>query len=179
MLKQLIHGLIGRFERQFGYDAAYLHEIAEASRPAFRTMWAATRMSQHRESLPKDVWYVAKLAAARAEDCGPCTQLVVNMALKAGVAPATVESALAEDMKTLPSDCRLVLRFTQAMIANEPADEMRADIRARWGERGLITIAYAIAGSRIFPQVKRVLGHAHACVRVDVAGRPVTFREAA
>jgi hypothetical protein len=179
MIGWIANRFIDGFAKRYDYDPAYMRAMVRDAPEAFFKFARVADASQHRKAAPVDAIFAAKLIATVAEDCGPCTQLVVNMALKAGVAPATVEAALAEDMKTLPSDCRLVLRFTQAMIANEPADEMRADIRARWGERGLITIAYAIAGSRIFPQVKRVLGHAHACVRVEVAGRAVTFREAA
>ena len=49
------------------------------------------------------------------------------------------------------------------------------EIVKRWGRRGLISLAFAITASRIYPTVKYALGHGKACMRVIVDGTPVTF----
>jgi hypothetical protein len=40
----------------------------------------------------------------------------------------------------------------------------------RFGQDGLISLSFAMAGARIFPTLKRALGHARACERLRVAG---------
>ena len=47
-------------------------------------------------------------------------------------------------------------------------DELRETLRQRYGERGLIELAYAIASSQIPPTVKRCLGYARSCRLVHV-----------
>jgi hypothetical protein len=52
---------------------------------------------------------------------------------------------------------------------------MRAAIVDCWGQRGLVSLAFAITAGRIFPTLKYALGHGHACMRVTIAGetRPI------
>ena len=35
----------------------------------------------------------------------------------------------------------------------------------------MVTLAFAIASTRVFPTLKYALGHGHVCTRVRVAGR--------
>ncbi|MBI1239984.1 MAG: hypothetical protein GC199_11660 [Alphaproteobacteria bacterium] len=179
MLNRLLHNQIAKFERRFGYDATYMHEIADISSRAFRVLWMGTQLSQYREDLPKPLWYIAKIGAARADDCGPCTQLVINMALQDGVDPAMLRHLLADEWHRLSPEEALVASFTKAVISHTEASEMREDIERRWGKRALVTLAFGIAGSRIYPQMKHVLGHAEACVRVEVDGTTVAVPRAA
>ncbi len=65
-------------------------------------------------------------------------------------------------------------RFTRATLAHDPAaDEYREAIVKRWGRRALVSLAFAITASRIYPTVKYALGHGKACMRVVVGGTPV------
>jgi hypothetical protein len=48
------------------------------------------------------------------------------------------------------------------------AEAGRDQIRARWGEKGLIELAFTIATARFYPAVKRGMGYAQACERVMV-----------
>jgi hypothetical protein len=43
----------------------------------------------------------------------------------------------------------------------------------RWGPRALLSLAFAITASRVFPTIKYALGHGKACQRVTVAGEHV------
>ena len=87
MIRSLLHRTINRFERHYGYDGTYMHEILNASVGAFFKLTLAQMMNLHREGVPADAVHAARITTARFEDCGPCAQLVVNMALEAGVAP--------------------------------------------------------------------------------------------
>src|SRR5579872_4079210 len=85
MIKSYLHKKIAAMEREFGYDASYAHEMLDASLPAFVKFALFQSMAKHRDGVPLDAWCAAGLAAAMSEDCGPCAQLCVDLALKAGV----------------------------------------------------------------------------------------------
>ena len=179
MIRLILHSTIRRFERRYDYDATYMHAILEASIPAFVKFALAQTMSAHREGVSPDALFAARIAAVRFEDCGPCAQLVVNMALEAGVEPAMVRAIVARDVRRLSADASLGLRLADAVLAHESTDDARANVVARFGEKGLITLAYAIAATRIYPTLKRALGHAHTCERLRVEGEYVIAARAA
>ncbi len=168
MIRSLLHRTIGAFERRYGYDAAYMHEILDTSVGAFLKLGMAQAMNAHRDSVPNDALFAARIAAVRFEDCGPCAQLVVNMALEAGVAPDMVRAIVARDQAKLSDDARVGLALADAVLAHAPTDDARAEVARRYGERGLVTLAYTIAATRIYPTMKRALGHAHACERLRI-----------
>lgn len=95
------------------------------------------------------------------------------MAEEAGVAPQLVRALVARDLPRLTSDALLGLRLADAVLAHELTDDIRAEVVARFGQRGLVTLAYAIAATRIYPTMKRALGHAHTCERLSVDGEAV------
>jgi len=179
MIRSILHAVIRRFERHYDYDATYMHEIADASVPAFCKLALAQVMGSHREAISPDALFAARIAAVRFEDCGPCAQLVVNMALEAGVQPAMVRSIVARDLARLSDDAALGLRLADAVLAHESTDGIRDEVVARFGEQGLITLAYAIATTRTYPTMKRALGHAHTCERLRVQGETVVAARAA
>src|SRR5262249_51929520 len=136
----------------------------------------ATALGQFRRDVPLEAWFAAGITAVRHEDCGPCTQLAVTMAERAGVSPAVLRAVLADHVDAMPPDVALAWKFTRATLAHDPAaDEYRETIAKRWGPRALVSLAFAIPASRIYPTVKYALGHGKACMRVVVAGAPVTF----
>ena len=179
MIRSLLHRTIRGFERRYDYDATYMHEILEASLPAFIKLLLAQAMNAHREAVPLDALFAARVAAVRFEDCGPCAQLVVNMAREAGLASTTLRAIVARDTALLSDDARLGLALADAVLAHTPCDEVRDEIRRRWGEAGLVTLAYTIAGTRTYPTMKRALGHAHTCERLTVDGESVPAARAA
>jgi hypothetical protein len=176
MLGWLVRRQIAKFERDFDYDFTYARDIYEASPRAFFRFARISGLAEHRENVPRDAWFAAKIAAALAEDCGPCTQLVVTMAEREGMSPPTLRAILAGEQgalpRALPPDAALGFRFARAVLARDVAegDRLRDEVVSRWGRKGLITLALTIAASRTFPAVKYALGHGHACVQVRVAG---------
>jgi alkylhydroperoxidase/carboxymuconolactone decarboxylase family protein YurZ len=179
MFKQFLHRRIAKLERAFGYDATYFHEVVDASTPAFAKFTAFQWMSSHRDHIPRDAWFAARIAAALSEDCGPCTQLVVNMALRQGMNANAIASLLRGDLEQAGADAELGFRYGIA-VANGTDDCLRLaeEAEARYGKRGLVSLAYAVACSRVYPALKRGLGHGVTCSSIVVSDVTITIREA-
>lgn len=176
MIRRLLHSMTRRFERGWNYDAAYLHDMIDASPRAAWIFSRVTAMGQFRRDVPIEAWCAAGITAVRHEDCGPCTQLAVTMAERAGVSPDVLRAILSDDPAAMPPETALVWRFTRATLAHDPlADEYREAIVDTWGRRALVSLAFAITTARIYPTVKYALGHGKTCTRVVVSGMPVTF----
>jgi hypothetical protein len=176
MIRWALHKAIDKFERQWKYDAGYMRDIIDASPRAAWLFSRAAALGRFRRDIPLEPWYAAGITAVRHEDCGPCTQLGISMAERAGVDPAVLRAVLSDDPQSMPPDVALVWSFTRATLAHDPAaDEYREAIVQRWGQLGLISLAFAITASRIYPTVKYALGHGKACMRVVVGGTPLVF----
>jgi hypothetical protein len=173
MLKWLIRRRLAAFERDYGYDSSYAAEILDVG---IRPMLVFNRimpMSRYRRDAPPDAWFAAKIATALSEDCGPCTQLAVTMAERAGVAPDVLRAILARDLGGMTPDAALGFSFATATLAHDPAaDEHREEIVRRWGKHALVSLAFVIASARVFPTVKYALVHGKSCQRVTVGGAP-------
>jgi hypothetical protein len=176
MIKWALRKAIHKFERDWNYDAGYMHDMIDASPRAAWLFSRVTALGQFRRDIPLEAWFAAGLTAVRNEDCGPCTQLAITMAERAGVAPAVLRAVLTDNPDAMPADVALVWRFTRATLAHDPdADDYRAVIVERWGRRALVSVALAITASRLYPTVKYALGHGKACMRVVVDGTPVIY----
>jgi hypothetical protein len=176
MIKWLFKRAIASFERDWKYDGSYMRDIIDASPRAAWLFSRAAALGQFRRDVPIEPWYAAGITAVRHEDCGPCTQLGVTMAERAGVSPAVLRAVLADNLEAMPPDVALVWKFTRATLAHDAAaDEYRDAIVKRWGRLGLVSLAFAITASRIYPTVKYALGHGKACMRIVVADTPVLF----
>lgn len=175
MLKWLMHRSVRAFERQWQYDAAYIHELIDVDPRAAWAFQRAIGLGRYRRGVPADALAAAGITAVRSEDCGPCTQLGVTMAERAGVDPAVLRAVLRGDPAAMPDHVALVWRFTCATLAHDPAaDGFRGEIERRWGRRAVVSLAFTILTSRMYPTVKYALGHGATCARVIVAGAPVT-----
>jgi hypothetical protein len=110
--------------------------------------------------------------AVRAEDCGPCTQLVVDMARADGVPDALLRAVLQDDhaaIQAVDADTALAAHFARCWTSHSPSlADARDALRRRFGERGLASLALAMSGARMFPMIKSALGHGQACQRVQV-----------
>lgn len=176
MIRWALHKALGRFERTWAYDASYMHDMVDASPRAAWLFARATAIGQFRRDIPVEAWCAAGITAVRTEDCGPCTQLAVMMAERNGVSAEVLRSLLADNPDAMPPDVALVWQFTRATLAHDPAaDPLREEIVKRWGQRALVSVAFAITAARLYPTAKYALGHGHACMRVVVGGTPMTF----
>jgi hypothetical protein len=162
------------FARRYGYDVSYLEMMLNHSPAAFFKFAPLMKASAHREAVPIDASFAAKIVGALAEDCGPCTQLVVDMALEAGMPRDQIEAVLRRDPRAMNDASTLGFRFADA-VARRSADddEFRDAVRAQWGEKGVIDLTLALQMGRMFPMVKAGLGYARECRRVSVDGNNV------
>ena len=165
---------------QFNYDVTYMREILATSSAAFEGLMSLGRAAAHRESAPLDAWHAARVMGALAEDCGPCVQLVVDMARAEGASDSQLEAVIAGDGAAMTEDVRLAFRFAESVLRKLPEqDEFREEVRRRWGDKGLIDLSYGMQIGRVFPMLKAALGHARSCQRVTIGGREVRPMEKA
>ena len=180
MLRRLLHRVIAKLERDYGYDATYLHEVTDISVPASLKFGLFQIMSRHFDRVPIDAYCAARIAATLSEDCGPCTQLTVDMALKAGVEPQRVAALLRGDLEQAGPDAELGFRYGIAVAQNtHDAPSLAAEAERRFGKRALVSLAYAVASSRVYPALKRGLGHCAACTKINVSNEAIVLRQAA
>jgi hypothetical protein len=181
MLTWFMKRRLDAFERNTGYDVTYVREMLDADVKAVMALFKVQGLARYRKDVPREPWYAAALVGVLAEDCGPCTQLGITMAEREGVNPDTLRAIVAGDLRAMPDDVVVAYRFAKASLAHNPAaDELRSEVVERWGQRGLISLSFALASSRIYPTVKYALGHGKSCTRLTVGGKPLpVLKEAA
>jgi len=175
MMKWLIRKRLDAFERQFGYDVSYMRHVLDHDLGAFLAFAKAAGVARYRKGVPTDVYYAVKLTGAIAADCGPCTQLGVGMALRDGVPAITVSKIVRGVDSEMTEPTRLGARFARAVLTRDgaTADELRAELAQRYGERGVISLGLALVGSQLFPTFKYAIGFGHACSHVMVDGTSI------
>ena len=180
MLKTFLARQIDKMERTWSYDASYMRHVLQASPATFLKFSFITQLVDRRAA-PGEALAAAGIAGTLAEDCGPCTQISVDMAAAGGVKPRVLRAILAGDEAAMGEAASLAWRFAQASLARdmEAADPLRDEIVRRWGDKGLVAISMAITTARMYPTLKYALGHGKACSRVTVAGEPAPLRLAA
>ena len=138
MLTWLLHRWIDAFEREYAYDAGYLREAASIDAGGTLKFALGALFSQHRaRELPPAAFHAAKLASALEEDCGPCAQLGVAMAERAGVSAADLRALIAGAPEAAGPDAVLGFRFARAVLRHDPAaDDLREEAAAARERRG-------------------------------------------
>ena len=174
MLKSLIERMLLGYEKTTGESADYVRDIRAAAPGGFWRFGFFMPMAQYRKVLPAEAYAVAKIAAAHSEDCGPCLQTTVNLAVAAGVAPAVIRAAVTRDLAAMDERTRTAFEFAEAVSARDiRSEELRPRIESWWGKAGTVELAFVIASSRVFPTVKRAMGHGQACTRVTIGSETV------
>jgi hypothetical protein len=174
MRKFIARRMLRAFSKRYGYDTSYTEMVLRESPSAFFKLAPLMKAAAHHEVVPVETSFAAKITGALAEDCGPCTQLCVDMALEAGMAKDQIEAVLRRDVRAMSADVQLGYQFADAVVRRSMEDETCRDaVRARWGERGVIDLAMALQMGRLFPMLKLALGYAKECRRVSVAGDQV------
>ncbi len=164
-----------RMEKRYDYSFDYMRHMWHVSRPAFRRfsygfMWFA----RGRDSVPVAAAAVAGIVSTMKADCGPCTQISVNMALEQKVPEHILRATVAGDVDALPPELALVYRFTKAVVNGDfHATEIREEILGIYGDKGLIDLSSAIAAGQVFPVLKRTLGFGETCLKVKVGDADV------
>jgi len=166
--------MLRAMSKRYGYDTSYLEMMLKGSPSAFFKFVRVAKAAGHREVVPLEASFAAKLVGALAEDCGPCTQLAVDMALEAGMPKDQIEAVLRRDLRSMNNGTILGFRFADAVARRSADDDEHRDaVRARWGEKGVIDLTLALQMGRMFPMLKSALGYAKECRRVTVNGHNV------
>jgi AhpD family alkylhydroperoxidase len=159
---------IGKVDMDFAY---HLRDVAP---------WSLVRFSfirlvpSPRKLTSPEVYHAAGLAAAMVEDCGPCVQIHVNLAQRERVSAEILRNLVARRLDQVPRDVAIAFLYGEKISRGELADEERDLLRATWGEKGLIELAFVVAVARFYPALKRGLGYAYTCERV-IVGSDVTL----
>ena len=163
--------LLRRYSNHYSYDTSYLEMLLKESPAAFFKFAPLMKALRHREVVPVGASFAAGLVGAKAEDCGPCAQLVVDMALEAGVPKDQIEAVVRRDVRAMNDGVVLAFRFADAIVRQSAdADEHRDAVRAQWGQKGVIDLTFALQMGRIYPMMKAALGFAKECRRISVDG---------
>jgi hypothetical protein len=181
MLKAYLSRWLDGFEKTFNYDASYMRDVLRAS-PASLVKFALGTRAMDMKAAPPEALVAAGLVGTLAEDCGPCTQVGVDIATANGVDPKILRAILAGDEAGMGEAAALAWRFARASLARDmaAADPLRDQIVARWGEKALVAIGLSLVASRMYPTLKYALGHGKTCSKVMVAGENVVpFAQAA
>ena len=171
MVTALIERRLLQAERRTGERLDFLRDILRASRAGFLKFCLFLPLANHRATLPADAYYIARLVGVVREDCGPCVQTVVNFARAAGVAPEILRAVVEGRPEALPPGLAEVYRFAGAVVSGDSTSaELGELLRTRYGEAGMVDLAFGIATGRVFPTIKRVLGHGQSCAvtRFDI-----------
>lgn len=180
MRKWIARRMIDRFTARYGYDTSYMRAMLMASPAGFFKFLAVTKLAAHAEAAPRDALFAARLVGAMTEDCGPCVQIVVDMAREADVSDTDISAILRRDPGAMSPDAALGFRFADAVARRSGDDDAaRGDVRALWGEKGVIDLTFALQASRLYPMVKAGMGYAKECTRVTIGGKPVAVAKAA
>lgn len=169
MLRALIHRLLNSEEKKLGESVDYIRHVVDTSPAAFFRFASVAAMAGARKDLPVDAWFVGQVVASQDEDCGTCLQITVNLARAAGVGSELLRAVVDGAVASLPADMADVYRFSKGVVTSSGDDDaLRDTLRERYGDRGLIELAYAIASARVPPIVKRSLGYAKSCSLVTI-----------
>lgn len=179
MLRALLKRSIDAMEKKYTYDTTYMREILAVS-PWTLLKFGLVASLGHGKRAPAEALAAAGIVGTLAEDCGPCTQISVDIAAESGVSPAVLRAALAGDVAAMGESAALAWRFARASLAREmeTCDPLRDEIVRLWGQGGLVDIGMALTTARMYPTLKYALGHGKACSRVVVAGEAAAFERA-
>lgn len=169
MIRTLAGKRLDAAERELGESHDYMRHILNTSLRAFLRFAKIFPISDYRRGLPADAYHVARIVAARDEDCGTCVQVEVNLGIRSKVEPGILQAVIDRRPDQLPANLRTVYEFVEVLMEKTGADnELRESVRQEYGEEGLVELALAIGASRFLPSVKRTLGYGTACSLVEV-----------
>lgn len=167
MIRWLLHKMTRGFEARYQYNGDYMHEVYDISTIAGLRLSMLPVLSQYRG--PNiDIWAGAALASTLDGDCGPCAQLVVNMALEAGANPEHLSQCVQGDAASAEA-VGLGFRFAKAAINDLiETDDLREEIITGYGKEASLAAAFTAATSRAYPVLKRALGKGSACTALNI-----------
>jgi hypothetical protein len=178
MLKWLFHRESRKLETKYGYDATYMHELADLSESAFlRFAMIQTAGGTFRGGAAPNAWFAAGIAGALVEDCGPCVQIASDIAMEQGMNGEIIKQLLSG--APTDADAQLGFDYARALLhASENLDDLRETIAAKWGKPALIALTLRAMTGRNFPVMKRAMGHAKTCQKVRIGDADIAVNQA-
>lgn len=169
MLRWMISRQLTAAEERLGAPLDYLRDMLAAS-PAYLLRFAGgLALLGRRKRVPRDVWHAAALAGTLHEDCGTCLQVGVNLAREEGVPVEVLRALVDRAPERLPEPLAEAYQFGAAVCRADGSEgPWRDALRRRHGDAALVELCLAVAAARVFPTVKRGLGHAVSCSLVQV-----------
>ena len=161
--------MLDGFQSHYDYDTSYMKEMLKENPKAYETFEAFLPMASFVSETPKEVLYVVKLTSMKNEDCGACLQLNVDMAIEAGVDKAIIKEVVFNEGKNLSMTLKEIYDFTLCVGNNQSIDSNLYDkINKTYSKDVMVEIALAIASTKVFPAVKRVLNDFHSCSVIQI-----------
>ena len=169
MIRWILQRAARRFGRRYQYDVSYMLDTIEASPKAgVRALLYSAAVGYPGPPAAGEVVLGASLASILDGDCGPCTQLVIDMGLEAGASPERLRACV-QGQQDLAGDIGLGHDFARAIIAGTPnAEGLAQEITRLYGRQALVAASFAAASTRFYPVFKRGLGHGATCTRVRI-----------
>jgi hypothetical protein len=142
---------------------AYIDDIANAGGFAMEAFQHFSVLSGHHYHTPPKFMLMAMLGSTHAEDCGPCLEIVRGYAHQAGMHPKRIELALSGNPESEAD--KLAYDFGAAIASGDiaAAAELGDKIESTFGRAVRTEVSLGASASRIYPAIKRGLGHASAC----------------
>ena len=150
MRNYFVRRMMRRMQRRYDYDVSYMLYLLDEAPKAFWTFMRASALSRYREQVPVEAALTVRLVATMTEDCGPCTQLLVHHATEAKMASDQIEAVLTRNLAAMNPVVALAYRYAEAVLSRLPdAGDVRAAVRSRWSDKGLIALALSMQGARL------------------------------
>ncbi|MEM9180174.1 MAG: hypothetical protein AAGA89_10700 [Pseudomonadota bacterium] len=172
MIKWLLRRGARTFGKTYDYDVSYMLDVINTSTGAGARLSAFPLISQYRgPKAAAQIWMGAIFASTLEGDCGPCAQLVVDMAQAAGADTMDLKRCFDGDPEQA-GDIGLGFRFAMAAIHGHlDVDDLQAEIETRYGRQAVVAASFAAATGRFYPVFKRGLGYGHACHQLVFDGK--------
>ncbi|WP_295052462.1 hypothetical protein [Sulfuricurvum sp.] len=161
--------MIEGFKTHYNYDTAYMEEMLKISPASYEVFEAFLPMATFVNKAPVDVINIARITAIKNEDCGTCVQLYVDLAIEAGLDKEVAREIIFNKGESLSLDLKLVYDFTLAVSNNETIDANVSDrMNQTYSREVMMEISLAIAATKVFPTIKRVLNYMQSCSVIQI-----------
>lgn len=94
MIRHMILSRLAREEHQLGESVEYIRYMLGASLRGVLRFSKIFSIAEYRDGLPADAYHVARIVAARDEDCGTCVQVEINLAKAGGVSSELLRAVI-------------------------------------------------------------------------------------
>lgn len=155
---------IAFFKAHYHYDTTYMEEMLSSSPKSYEVFENFLPMATFTNKAPLDAINVARITAIINEDCGTCAQLYIDLALEAGLDKEIVKEIVFNNGQNLPTQLKDLYNFTLRVSNSETIEEaLYAKMNEYYSKEVLVEISLAIAATKVFPTIKRVLNLAQSC----------------